>query len=154
MSYSFQPMSDAEIDALNLIEDGEYEFQVVKSTRRVSKKGNPMAEIQLNIWDKKGTIRTVFDYLVFSTVGLNIRKIKHFCESVGLIEEYKQGNLREDLSNLCGKVLIGTQEPQPNPNGGMYEKKNVVIDYLSGDIETNKTPIKKSDSDLNDDLPF
>lgn len=66
MSYSFIPMTDEEIDAMNLVPEGQYDFSVLKSVRKTSKAGNPMAELTIQYWDIEGKEHTVFDYLVFS----------------------------------------------------------------------------------------
>lgn len=154
MSYSFTPLSDDQLDAIDLVPEGIYNFEVVKSTHKTSKSNNAMAEIKINVWDEEGRIHQIFDYLVFSQVPLNIRKVKHFCDSVSLQQEYKQGSLREELEGLSGKVNIGIKEPQSNPNGGTYPKKNYVIDYVvqdKGHVKSVKTIIEPT---LNDDLPF
>ena len=151
MSYNFNPMTEEEINDAGLLENGVYEFEVLKSTRRMSKSGNPMAELLLNVWDKNGKHYPIYDYLVFSSIPLNIRKVKHFCDAVGLAEEYKQGSIPEELERYCGKVDIGTQDEQPKPSGGMYGKKNIVLDY----VMTDKGAVKHESSDnVSDDVPF
>lgn len=152
MSYNFQPLTDEELDSFGLLENGIYSFEVNKATRKTSKSGNPMCELQLTVWDKSGKTYFLFDYLVFSTVNLNIKKVSHFCKSVGLYEEYKKGQIPEELQGLSGKVEIGQQESQPKPNGGYYPSKNVVVDYIVSD----ESIIEKSDNDsfINDELPF
>lgn len=153
MSYNFDPMTDEEIEASSLVEDGTYNFEVVKSTRKTSKSGNQMAEIQNMIWDKDGKTHMVFDYLVFSKVPMNIKKVKHFCDATGLQEEYKKGQLPEELERLSGKAIIGIQDERPNPNGGVYARKNVVIDYVITDKGAVKSP--PSDQFMDDDsIPF
>lgn len=158
MSYNFNPMSDEELDAMDIIPDGVYNFEVLKSTRKTSKKGNPMAELQLNVWDSEGKTHPVFDYLVFSSVNLNIKKVSHFCKAVGLAEEYKRGEIPEELKRLSGKLELGTQEPQEKPGGGFYAKKNVVVDYIPADAGVNITnpAVAKPVDDFQDDesIPF
>lgn len=154
MSYNFQPLSDEELNSYNLMDDGIYDFQVEKSTSKVSKSNNPMAELVLTVWDKSGRPHMVFDYLVFSQVALNIRKVKHFCDTVGLIEEYKNGQLREELASLCGKVEIGRQEKQPKQGGGFYPEKNVVVDYVTSDKDSSKVDHVKEEGFHDDELPF
>lgn len=153
MSYTFQPMTEAELEAMSLVPEGIYDFEVLKSTRKISKSGNDMAELQLGIYDQEGRIRSIFDYLVFSSVNLNIKKISHFCKASGLAEEYIKGSLPEDLSGRCGKVNIGVQEERPKEAGGFYPKKNIVLDYIF-----NKEGQVKSTSDKDDfksdDVPF
>lgn len=149
MSYVFTPLTDEQIDTMSLLPDGNYNFEIIKSTHKTSKSGNPMAEIQHKIWDKEGKTHIIFDFLVFSTVTLNIKKVKHFCEAVGLLEEYKTGSLRENLDGLSGKLTIGIQAEQPKPSGGFYPKKNYVVDYV---IEKNGP--KKEEDFFEDAIPF
>jgi hypothetical protein len=155
MSYNFQPLSDEELDAINVIEEGIYDFEVVKAERKTSKSGNPMAAIQLRVWDTQSAVHFIYDYLVFSSVPLNIRKVKHFCDSVGLAEEYKKGELPEDLEMRAGKVHIGIEEEKPNPSGGMYPRKNKVVDYVMTDKDAVKPNLSVNADDFDDkDLPF
>ena len=155
MSYSFNPLTEEELDAIDLIKEGVYNFEIVKSTRKVSKAGNAMAELQLNVWDSLGRTHCIFDYLVFSSVNLNIKKLSHFCKSVGLHEEYKRGELQEELERLSGKVEIGIQGEQAKPGGGFYPKKNIVVDYVTEEGKVNNAPLfTTTDAALNDDLPF
>lgn len=154
MSYLFETMSDEQLETFPLMDDGVYDFEVLKSTRKTSKSGNPMAEVQLHVWDKAGKTNLVFDYLVFSKVPLNIKKVKHFCDATGLQEAYKKGELPEELAKLCGKVSIGTQEGQPNPNGGMYAKRNVVVDYVMTDKGAVKHEAAVDVDPFTDDVPF
>jgi len=151
--YTFNPMTEEEIQASSLMEAGVYNFEVVKSTRKNSKSGNPMAELQINVWDKEGKQHLVFDYLVFSSVPMNIKKVKHFCDATGLAENYKQGSIPEELERYAGMVEIGVQDEQPKPAGGFYPKKNVVIDY----VMTEKGAVKHEkaeDSFIDDSIPF
>lgn len=152
MSFEFTPMSDDELDAI--LPDGEYNFEVISSKRKSSAKGNPMAVLDLRVWDNKGQTHLIFDMLIFMNVNMCIRKISRFCKATGIYEDYKKGSLPEDFSYLSGKALIGTQEEMPNPNGGFYPKKNVVLDYIpqaEGTVK-EKTAIPKDDFD--DDVPF
>lgn len=146
--YNFTPMTDEEISASNLVEAGNYDFEVVKSTRKSSKSGNPMAELMLTIWDKEGKSHNLYDYLVFSNIALNVKKIKHFCDATGLTKEYERGTLPENLTRLGGKVEIGIKDEQPNPNGGFYPKKNIVVDYMAS------TKLVSNKSHIDDDVPF
>lgn len=153
--YNFQPLTEEEIEAASsmpLLPDGDYDFLIGKSTRKTSKSGNPMAELQLTLWDNPGKQYTVFDYLVFSNVALNIKKVSHFSKSTGLGEEYKKGEIPEELDGLTGRLTLGTQDPQPKICGGFYAKKNIVIDYLSSD-EVKTKP--KDDEEFGDlEIPF
>jgi hypothetical protein len=152
--YTFTPMTEEEISSYNLMEKGIYDFEVIKSIRKVSKSGNPMAELQLNVWDKAGKQHTIFDYLVFSSIPLNIKKVKHFCDATGLAEKYKQGSIPEELERFSGKVEIGVQDEQPKEGGGFYPKKNIVLDYIVIDKAEIKYESTPADNFINDEIPF
>lgn len=158
MSYSINTMSDEELDKANLLEDGTYDFEVAKAERQTSKSGNPMVKLSLRVWDKQGAEHYIYDYLVFSHIAFCNRKIKHFCQSTGIEEDYKKGNIREELEHLSGKVLIGYQESQPKKGGGDYPAKNVVNDYVTVDNAQQTLPTPKVNveqpAEFSDDLPF
>ena len=170
MSYNFNPLTEEELNSFPMIEPGVYDFEVLKSTRKVSKSGNDMCEINICVWDKNGKVSQLFDYLVFSKVALNIKKIKHFCDAVGLTENYKRGELPEDLTGLAGKVEIGIREKQPNNSGGFYPEQNIVVDYVMKDkvemrVEVNERgvpqkvdgkPLSRFEQEIkeDDDVPF
>lgn len=159
MSYTFPAFTDEELNAVNLIEPGFYNFEVAKAERQTSQKGNPMAKLTLKIWDNAGKTQTLFDYLVFSNVPLNIRKVKHFCDAVGLVEEYRRRELPEELAHYCGKVEIGIEEEQPKKEGGMYPRKNKVVDYVmtdKGAVKHENIASKQHAEEpfFNDDVPF
>ncbi len=154
MSYSFNPLSDEELDSFSLLPEGEYSFLVAKSTRKTSKSGNAMAELVLTLWDVNGKPVSVFDYLVFSNVNLNIKKVSHFSKTTGLYEEYKKGELPEELEGLEGKLELGTQDAQPKPGGGFYAKKNVVIDYIPMTAGEMKASAPVVHDDFSDQIPF
>lgn len=151
MSFIFTPLTDEEINSFGLLENGIYDFEILKSTRRISKSGNPMAELHLRVKNDKGKEQNVFDYLVFSKIPLNIKKLKHFCETTGLEKDYQEGKLREDLEKLSGKLEIGVQDETANPNGGFYPRKNIVLDYIAGEPKDKKGV---DDLFIDDDLPF
>lgn len=154
MSYTFKTMTDEELN--NLMSEGIYDFEVKTAMRKVSKSGNPMAELSLSVWDSNGKANNIRDWLVFSGVALNIRKVKHFCDTVGLIDAYQKGELPEELEGLSGKVSIGIDEGQMKPDGSMWPKKNVVVDYIKGNGEkkTDTSSLSKSTSVSDRDLPF
>lgn len=151
MSYYFTPLSDEQLENIGLIEDGTYDFEIVHSDRKISEKGNNMAALQINVLDTNGISHLIYDYLVFSNVPLNIRKVKHFCDAVGLEDHYKKGEIPDKLDKLCGKVQIGIKESTPNSQGGLYPRKNIVIDYIKRD--KNKFHVKE-DNFFNDKIPF
>lgn len=160
--YKFPSMTEEELNAIDLVEDGIYDFEVIKSIRKVSRTGNHMAELNIRFWDKNGKVHTLFDYLVFSTVPLNIRKVKHFCDATGLAEYYQKGELPEELGGYSGKIKVAAQKGQLIPQdklngkslGSTYPDKNVVEDYVLTDKGAVKYEASTSNNDLNDELPF
>jgi len=139
MSYTFKPLSDEEIESgsnFKLLEEGEYTFEVEKSVHEISKNNNPMAKLIIRIWDNDGLTVSIFDYLIFSNVGWNIKKIKKFCNSVGLQDAYKKGQLPDDLAGFSGRVLISIQEPMPKKDkvDEFHPRKNIVKDYVLSDL--------------------
>ncbi len=166
MSYSFQPMTEEELNKPDdLVPDGIYDFEVVKSTRRDSRNGNPMAELNIKFWDKEGNVHNIFDYLIFSNIKFNIRKIKHFCDAVGIQDKFQQGELPEDFGGYSGKLSIVTQEGSEIPldklkgkrPGSKYPDRNVVEDYVmtdKGALKYDASASKKDDTFKDDDLPF
>lgn len=162
MSYDFIPLSEEDLNRTELVEDGVYDFEVIKSTRKVSRGGNPMAELNLKVWGKDGKEYFMFDYLVFSSVNLNIRKVKHFCDAVGLQNEYKIGQLPEELIGFSGKAhiifkegdLIPEDKLKGKPVGSKYPDKNIVEDYIAHEIKPSTLQPIKENSIINDDIPF
>lgn len=154
--YTFKPMSDEEIRAMNLIPKGQYVFEVYASTRKVSKSGNPMCELNLKVWDGNGKVHIIYDYLVFYTANMTIKKIKNFCEAVGLEEDYKKGILREDLRGMSGYVDIDIREPQPKKGGGFWPQRNEVVAYAKKSEEDVPDLAAAADvkNEFDDDIPF
>jgi hypothetical protein len=158
MSFSFPPMTESELQALNMVEDGIYDFNVMKATQKTSKSGNQMIELQLVIWDKQGKEHIVFDYLV--SITSMVYKIKHFCDTVGLDKEYQSGSFDVmQCEGRTGKAHIIIQAGQPNPNGGMYADKNAVKDYVMTDSGAGKVDLSGNTPEPKDefsdcDLPF
>jgi hypothetical protein len=153
MPFNFTPLNDDELESIGLVPDGIYDFVVTKSTRKVSKAGNDMAELVLDYWDHQGRVHPIYDYLVFSEAPLSIRKLCHFCRAVGWEHHYKAGSLPDDFGGLSGKIEISTQEARQNPNGGTYPKKNVVVDYHAKSPVDATTNIG-SEQGMEDDIPF
>lgn len=151
--YEFTPKTEEELDAMGLIEDGDYDFMTTKSTKKISSSGNPMAVLTITVWDKEGTPHTITDFLVFSNSKFCMRKYKHYCEAVGLEKEYKEGRIPEDLANYGGKVKIGTQDETPKDGGGFYPKKNIVADYIPSTGKPKVTP-PVIDEGFDDCIPF
>ena len=142
MSFTFVPLTEEEINAANLLPDGEYDFEVIAAKDKLSKSGNTMIELQLKVWDNAGREHIIFDYLLLSLMY----KVKHFCDAVGLIESYKAGLIKDhECVAKIGKAKIIIQKGKDG-----YPDKNSVKDYLAS---KNEEP-KKTDNFVSDDIPF
>ena len=138
----FTPKTDEELAEFNLIKDGIYDFEVLESAQQLSRSGNEMIKLKLGLWDSKGVMRVIFDYLLEAMP----HKLHHFCEATGLKDKYKIGELTpEDCMSKSGKVHITIEKGKEKQDGGRYPDRNSVKDYIKED--------KKVDL-LNDDLPF
>jgi hypothetical protein len=163
MSYDFIPMTEEEINRAGLVDDGVYDFNIVNCERKVSKANNPMAKLTIEFWDKEGRVHTIYDYLVFSKIGLNIRKVKHFCDAVGLQDKYLLGQVPEELDGYSGKARIVIQigkeiehkDLNGKPAGSKYPDRNIVDDYITYDVKSYALqPLKDSKPLPLDDIPF
>lgn len=144
---SFAPLS--ELECLNVLPDGKYEFVVEKAENRQSKNGNPMIAITLGVYDDTGAKHTIFDYLVF-TKGM-MYKVRHFAYAIGIGDKYEAGTIEPEMClNRSGECMIGTDQPEI---GSKYLPKNVVLDYVKKDGLISLDATKK-DEFINDAIPF
>jgi hypothetical protein len=144
MSYfTFEPKNEEEL--IELLAIGNGTFEVLQASEEVSKNNNRMIKLILKVWDENGQQGQIFDYLILNENKFSLRKIRHFCYSVGLENIYAKGKLDiSDCENKSGNLMIGIQKDK----NGQYPDKNFVNDYifLIKD-ESNKTT-------FNDDIPF
>jgi hypothetical protein len=121
-----------------------------------------MYEVDLDIYDVNGVIRSVRDFWVFSrTMSW---KVIHAAEACGLIEEYKNKTfLPEVIRNKNCLVSVRTQEGKEipmdklkgKPVGSKYPTKNVINDYLKLNQSDINAPVKnKVEDQFSDDIPF
>jgi len=145
----FNPKTEQELKAMNLIEPGIYDYQVIDAKDTISKNsGNEMIELKLKIWDIEGRERLVFDYLLESFA----HKLRHFAESNSMLDKYEAGQFHaSDCLGKSGKAEIIIQKDKT----GLYSDKNSVKDYVVFDklVVQKDLPLKK-DTFINDDLPF
>jgi len=150
----FQPLTEEEIKRAMFIEDGSYNYKVVKSSEKKSDKtGNDYIALELTVWDKAGKERLIFCNL------WSIKLLKHFCDVNGMEEDYKSGDIPsyKFMNKSGGKVTIGFEPEKINPTGGMYKAKNVILDFVSDSAMPNNTHKNDIDDLLNQfdkDVPF
>lgn len=119
----FDPKTEEEITTSNLLPEGEYDAEVLTAEETVSKAGNPMIKINLNVFGEEHGNTRVFDYLMGSVAY----KLRHFCASAGLLERYEAGDLEADeIANRTCKVKIVIKQDEEKK----YPPKNEVRDYI------------------------
>ncbi len=150
MPISFQPKEESELSkGFAPLPPGTYPFTVLESEEVASKSvknaGKMMVKVKLNVHGPTSDVH-VYDYFAdwFSEW-----KLKHFCETVGLGENYLAGILDATANaweGRSGSVTLSIGEPTEK-----YPKpKNEVDDYVPRE---KKTP--SADTDLEkDDVPF
>jgi hypothetical protein len=156
MTFNFHPKTDEEIERMHLLPDGTYRFTVRNALETVSKeKGNPMVRVDLEIYGHDGGSSLMSDYLVAS--DKMAWKIKHFCDTLGLLEQYQKGNLEaQNLIRLEGYAQVVTEKRSE------YPARNKVKDY--GKPKSTKTnsilsptkpdPNQSLEQNDDSDLPF
>lgn len=139
---NFKPLNDAEIQALSLVQPGDYPFKVKFAEAKTSQAGNAQIKLVITLL-VDGRERNVFDYLM--TIESMLFKLRHFCYAVGLDVAYEQGTLRpEDCVNRTGTCTIGIKEDKT----GKYPPANVVLDYLKAENIQHKAAVEIFDQDI------
>lgn len=141
----FAPKTEQEIQTMALLEPGIYQFQVSSAINEVSKSGNEMIKLSLLIWDKEGNTHHLYDYLLEAMAY----KLRHFCETMGLINKYEQGELHpSDCIGKQGHIELVIQEGKFKDNGERYPNRNAVKDYIQSSGETLSHPVTLEDADV------
>jgi hypothetical protein len=156
--FTFTPKSDAEL--IDLLEQGEGTYQVIKAEYGQDKNNQPMLKLVLKVWDSTGKPKTVYDNLTLAMEW----KIKHFCYSCGMKEAYDAGQiLAENCADRSGKLKIGVQKAGYGKDGVFYQAKNNVADYIKEEEDLiERAPKQKTDprftstqdEKFEDDIPF
>ena len=105
-----------------------YDFDVLTATDEVSEKGNEMIKLNIGLYVTDRIGPRIFDYLLPSMEA----KLRHFCDTVGLLREYESGRLTAGIcEGRSGRVKVGIQKGKAKPDGdGSYPDKNVAKDYI------------------------
>lgn len=115
-------MTEADLSKPTLLEEGVYPFEVLGASEEISKAGNEMIKIKINVRGEKGQSAHIYDYLMEKMAF----KLRHFCEATGLLAKYEAGTLSElDCEGKQGWVKIKIE-----PANGKYDAKNSVADYV------------------------
>jgi hypothetical protein len=157
--FNFTPKREDEL--VDLLEEGDGDYEVTAAEAQTSKAGNPMIKLSLKVWDKNCQEKYVYDYLILNNVSkFSLRKIRHFCYSNGMADMYEAGRFSAaDCVGKAGRCAIGIQHDKE----GKYPPKNVINDYSVNNNSTESAP-KKSGMDvpqttpaldaMDDDIPF
>jgi hypothetical protein len=149
----FTAKSEEQIELDGLLPEGEYDFQVLDAVDKVSKKGNEMIMLILNVFDANGKPRRITDYIMEAFP----KKLIHFCKHVGLMPSYDAGGLTAfECVDKTGRVKL-TIEP-----AGEYPAKNAVLDYVAGfqfaakrqEADTAPADAPFTEPAADDDMPF
>lgn len=149
--------------AFSLLDKGRYQAQLIMFNETdaqgrplVSQTGNAKTDIRLKVWDIQGKEHTIFDNL--TDHEKMAYKTRHFAEAFGLVEEYKKGELpgQNKIGELC-LIDVTIQKGKARPEGGFYDDKNAVVDYMPPDPHSTETLNKPGEglSTLpSDEIPF
>jgi Protein of unknown function (DUF669) len=153
----FTPKTDEELATENLLQPGDYDFEVSDAEETISKAGNSMIKMKVKVFDDLGSYRVVFDYLMESVAY----KLKHAAKAVGLGDAYERGELEAyDFINRSGRCKINIQKDK----SGQYPDKNGITDYLVDEAtKTEARTVKRTPvggrsgsrvADMDDEIPF
>ena len=150
----FQPKTQEEIreqvkSRYSILLPGVYDFEVLEANDRISKKGNPMLELLLNIaeYTPEGSLKNywVRDYILSD----NQPRLFELCEAINMLGDYERGVLDPvDLQGKCGRAEIIIRKDKE----GQYPDQNSVKKYIAKKFESQE-PSKQAQS-LDDDIPF
>ena len=144
----FQPKSEKQLSEDRLAREGDYDFQVLECSDETSKSGNPMIKLKLGIFNGDAMRWHVYDYLV-SQMEV---KLRHFCDTAGLLADYESGSLSAELCRgRAGRCRLIIEEGE-----GSYPDKNVVKDYILRKAKPLNPPTAQAQPPKEDDsdVPF
>lgn len=144
---TFTPKSEDEIKEEGLAPDGDYDFDVLEAENAKSKKGNPMIKVKLGVYHGESVRWHVYDYLLEAMSA----KLRHFCDSTGLLAKYESGTLSaDDCKGRSGKVRLVIDQDKEQK----YPPKNSVKDYVVRKAKPLGTKAPQAPEPPDDDVPF
>lgn len=154
--FTYTPKTEAELlDIKNskLLKDGNYPFIVKSLANDISNAGNSQLKLIIGIKDEKGFERNITDY--FGSSDTMAFKLKHYCDAVGLEDEYSRVAVQEIIQKSTGRsgiAKIGIKKGSMRQDNTPFDDSNVVRDYFKG-TSVQKKPVEIAPS-LNDDIAF
>jgi hypothetical protein len=134
------PKTEKELNQGDLLNPGEYDYEVYRAEDKTSKAGNEMIQLSLKVFTGDGD-KFVFinDFLLDSIP----HKLRHFCAANGLLGVYESGTLQaRDCLGKAGLVNIGIKK-----GTGNYADQNTVKDYVVDEAGDSDQPATKQSND-------
>jgi hypothetical protein len=143
-----------EIDMNYVLEDGVYSFRVSECKSSVSKAGNNMKVLTLDVLCSGKNVKSI-DYIADTAAASMYYKRKHFWESVGRADLINTENDR-DFSGMSGEAKFKAVNYENKE--GEKRTKLEVVDYIPRDKPQDFAPastkVSQEVDDFSDDLPF
>ena len=137
----FTPKTQQQLDEELLWPAGTYSYEIINAEDRISKQGNEMIFLKLQIFNDEGSHTFVDDYLL-EAMGHKLRNAARAC---GLFDKYEIGHLEAfDFLNKTGKVIIKIDKSKDPA----YSDKNKVAKYVEPDAGAT------AELELSDRVPF
>lgn len=144
------PKTAKEIAERSLMEAGTYNFEVVNAEDKISRSGNEMIKLSMNIF-YGDRVRTMTDYLLDKMDA----KLRHFCEATGLLDKYESSTLMaHDCIGRSGHIRIIIREDEEGVYGPKNEVRDYVMERAKGKTFVAPNDPKKTKDDSGDDIPF
>jgi len=158
----FTPKSDAEFQqeaeerASKYLwpKDSIVDYEIKQAVEKTSKKGKTMIEIDVDVYNDKGDVLSLKDWLG----EWNLFKLKHICEANGMEDAYANGLVHDfDLVGKTGKAKLGISKGAQKDDGSFYSDRNSIADFvkpLDAVKKDNDARAAKVDPELDDEIPF
>ncbi len=147
---NYEPKTDEQLAKEALLPEGTYDFEIIDTNDKPSKKGNDMITVKMVVFGGDGSHHYLYDYIALGT-NFGERKLRRAAAGCGLLGIYMSGELIDrTFMGATGKVLIKQQDgtaEYPIP-------KNVVADYVPRDDDESTQDKRPSREIIDDDLPF
>lgn len=143
------PKTETEIQEMGLLAAGECSFEIMEAEDKISKSGNEMIVLTVQVFEASGRSKYIDDYLLDAIP----HKVRHISEACGLLDKYEAGELHAiDFVSKTGHCKVGIQKDKT----GAYPDKNVIRDYvIPKNTNGSHAPAASTRSnDLDDEIPF
>jgi len=145
---NYTPKTEMELEKESLLPEGTYDFEVIETSDRPSKKGNDMITLKLNIFGGDGSNRHIYDYIALGS-NFGERKLRKAAAGCGLMDIYNSGALKDqDFLGANGKAFVRQEDGTVE-----FPAKNIVGEYWPHE-DAQAKPTKPTTEIINDDIPF